>query len=94
MEARAILTPVVDDSPYKSESFMDRKIKKANTMQDQVFCDNCGDEVVEDEQCWFSNLPVNSASANAGESAVLCLRCARLAEAHDEQGLLRVAGIL
>jgi hypothetical protein len=46
-----------------------------------MFCDNCGVLVEEADRTYVSSLPVAIASANAGESAVLCAACSeRLAE--------------
>lgn len=38
------------------------------------YCDDCG-KVLNGLRVPYSSLPINVASANAGESALLCLRC-------------------
>lgn len=39
-------------------------------------CDACGEPVHHDERVVFSSVPCDIASANAGESATTCTRCA------------------
>ena len=40
-----------------------------------LYCDDCGDKLAKGSENWVSKLPANIASANAGESAVLCKKC-------------------
>lgn len=44
---------------------------------DISFCDDCGEAIEPDEECWVPNLPRDVQSANEGESAVLCPFCWR-----------------
>lgn len=39
-----------------------------------MYCDNCGEKLF-DEVFLYTSLPSDVASANKGESAVLCLKC-------------------
>jgi len=44
--------------------------------EDNIYCDNCGDELkLNRDRKWYSRIPCNVASANAGESAVICKPC-------------------
>ena len=63
-------------------------------MQDVTYCDNCGEQLAPEDENWFHEVMIDVASANAGESAVLCARCARYANKRDEDGMLRAAGLL
>lgn len=41
-----------------------------------TYCDDCGEHLVDDhDQYPVTHLPRNVASANKGESAVLCVKC-------------------
>lgn len=59
-------------------------------MKTMTYCDHCGDEFATETMYHFDRLPVAISSANAGESASLCGRCAVLVqvlttkENHDE----------
>ena len=41
----------------------------------EYFCDNCGMKIRSTEAFIYGNLPFDIASANAGESAVVCRAC-------------------
>ena len=43
--------------------------------RDQQYCDDCGDPIEGDNFIPFSELPFNVASANEGESAIVCMSC-------------------
>ena len=52
-------------------------------MKDKEYCDHCGDEITKNEQTGETGIVVpclsqDIASANAGESAVLCFVCQML----------------
>ena len=44
-------------------------------MKDKEYCDHCGDELTEETRIVVPSLSQDIASANAGESAVLCSTC-------------------
>lgn len=56
--------------------------------QDIIFCDHCGLETSEDMAYIYSELPFDIASANKGESGIVCVTCdeilCRTIEPHDE----------
>lgn len=56
-----------------------------------IYCDNCGDDVAPGEVHAIASLPVAVASANAGESAMLCRTCAEMGEC-DVCGVSYVLG--
>ena len=43
--------------------------------RDSQYCDDCGDELHGEEFVAYTHVPFNVASANEGESAVLCFSC-------------------
>jgi hypothetical protein len=44
-------------------------------MKDQEYCDQCGDALTKQARIVVPSLSQDITSANAGESAVLCLVC-------------------
>lgn len=44
-------------------------------MKDKEYCDNCGKELTEKTSIVVPSLSQDIASANAGESAVMCYTC-------------------
>jgi hypothetical protein len=52
-----------------------RKIKMGNEYDNITFCDDCGEITTEETRVVYTRLPFAVASANAGESAVICLEC-------------------
>ena len=48
-------------------------IKKKNELPQ--YCDDCGEVVIPPNFKVYSELPYNVASANKGESALVCLEC-------------------
>ena len=49
-------------------------------MKDKEYCDHCGDEITKDERTGETGIVVpclsqDIASANAGESAIMCYNC-------------------
>ena len=45
-------------------------------MRDMPFCDDCGEPITDPSDVYaFAQLPADVASANAGESSLLCGRC-------------------
>ena len=53
--------------------------EKENTMSNKndntTFCDDCGEPTTEERLVVYTRLPFAVASANIGESAVICLEC-------------------
>jgi hypothetical protein len=49
-----------------------------------LYCDNCGDDVTDAPCILVADLPQNIASANKGESAVLCFPCESVIYKYDE----------
>ncbi len=49
-------------------------VEHAQARRTAEYCDHCG-EVLGQQRVVFKNLPFNVASANKGESAVLCVGC-------------------
>ena len=47
----------------------------SGALSDMYFCDNCGEKTHEQHSYFISKLQADVASANAGESAVLCDTC-------------------
>ena len=47
-----------------------------------VYCDHCASDLLGRQQIPITMLPVSIASANAGESAILCKRCFWFIENH------------
>jgi hypothetical protein len=45
--------------------------------KDTSYCDHCGDELVFDRFVSYTHVPFDVASANKGESAILCMKCGR-----------------
>jgi hypothetical protein len=43
--------------------------------KDILYCDNCGEPMLDKQALWIEELPIDVDSANAGESAVLCKAC-------------------
>ena len=46
-----------------------------DVMQDKSFCDNCGDELLTPDFRVYQHVPYDTASAYAGESAIVCADC-------------------
>jgi hypothetical protein len=46
-----------------------------NKQDDFTFCDDCGEITTDKTRVVYARLPFAVASANAGESAVICLEC-------------------
>jgi hypothetical protein len=46
-----------------------------NNERTTTYCDNCGDPTTEETLIVYTRLPFAVASANIGESAVLCGEC-------------------
>jgi len=46
-----------------------------NIQDEEDYCDDCGEVVIPPNFKVYSELPYNVASANKGESALVCLEC-------------------
>jgi hypothetical protein len=46
-----------------------------NEQDDITFCDNCGEITTDATRVVYTRLPFAVSSANAGESAVICIEC-------------------
>lgn len=44
-------------------------------MKDKEYCDHCGNEITKEKSIVVHELSQDIASANAGESAVMCYTC-------------------
>jgi hypothetical protein len=44
-------------------------------MKDKEYCDNCGNELTKEKCIVVPSLSQDIASANAGESAIMCYTC-------------------
>jgi formylmethanofuran dehydrogenase subunit E len=47
----------------------------SNKNDNTTFCDDCGEPTTEERLVVYTRLPFAVASANIGESAVICLEC-------------------
>jgi hypothetical protein len=55
----------------------------------QYWCDSCGDAIEIGNEFFYSDLPCDIASANAGESATVCRKCNERIEADCNNGKFR-----
>ena len=70
---------------YENATTRERNLEMMFT----AFCDNCGDEIPNGMENYFSSLPQDIASANAGESATVCRKCNERIEADCNNGKFR-----
>jgi hypothetical protein len=78
---RTLAYPFIQDWEYEQELEAARAVVQ---MEEKQYCDNCGAVVRGDETDTFvyGELPCDIASANKGESAVVCNACYDMIEAN------------
>ena len=54
-------------------------------MKDKDYCDHCGKVIPTGKAYAVARLPVDIDSANAGESAILCVECYTLLKIEDSK---------